>query len=429
MSQSELFNLIRTNLSPETPVRSIEFLRGRDAEFKSITRELESFDGIPFIFGYRGVGKTSLARTAAQLVTISDREHIYVACAPDSRMLEIFREVGEGMLKLAIQFGAKETVEKKFEIQVSLNPYIRASIANAIPELPEFRDANEAIRILKALDDILPNARKTIVVVDELEELSEEDKKALAFLIKQIGDQDFKTRFVLVGIAENVDDLIGTHASVPRYLTQVPLEPLIAQDLIDIVADAAKALEIEVPSKFLYRIAIIGNGFPYYAHLIGKTMLIEAVELSASIVTDEIFSAGLRVAISQSLQELKSSYDSAALRGQDYFKHMLWALADFDVVDVRIDEWEQRYQELARKFSWQATDEAKFRNASNNMRKEGHGEIIKMTPAKYGSVEARYRFRRFADPLMKGYVRLQAEHSGIQLGDERHKTLRSQMRP
>lgn len=421
MSHSELFKMIRAKLQPERPIRTIEFLRGRDKEFKTTIRELRDFDGIPFIFGYRGVGKTSLARTAAQLATSSDREHVYVACAPGSRMLEIFREVGEGLLSLAIRFGAKKTIETHHEIEVSLNPSLKTSITNSVPSLPDFKDANEAVRVLKNLDDILPDARQTVVVIDELEELSEEDRNALAFLIKQIGDQEFSTRFVLVGIAENVDDLIGTHASVPRYITEISLKPLIAQDLIDIVVDAAQALDIEVGQEFLYRVAIIGNGFPYYSHLIGKTILVEAVENDAKSITEEIYNEGISVAISQSLQELRSAYDAAVQRGQDYFKHMIWALADFDVVDVRIDDWKSRYRELAQKYSWSVPGSNKLNNAQNNMRKESHGEIIRITPAKYGSTETRYRFRRFTNPLMKGYVRLQAEHEGVQLGGDQFK--------
>jgi hypothetical protein len=333
-----------------------------------------------------------------------------------TNMLELFREVGEGMLALAIAFGTKKAAKEKFEVQLSVNPYIRASIENETPELGEFKDVNAAVRTLKSLDDILPNSRQTVVVIDELEELNKEDRNALAFLIKQIGDQDFSTRFLLVGIAENVHELIGAHESVPRYLTEVPLKPLIPQDLIDIVANAAKALNVEVPRDVLLRIAIIGNGFPYYAHLIGKTLLIEAVVSTSNQITAEIYRKGIQKAISQSHQELKVSYEAAIHRGEDYFKHMVWALADFDVVDIRIDEWRSRYLEFCRRFYWTPTDESKFTNASNNMRKESYGQIIRITPSKYGSSETRYRYRRFSNPLMKGYARLEAENEGIQIG-------------
>ncbi|WP_373508411.1 ATP-binding protein [Thiocapsa sp.] len=201
-------------LSPERPIRSEELLKGRSTELTNVERELRYFHTIPFIYGYRGVGKTSLARTAAQIVTPSDREHVYVACAPGARMSQIFREIGEGLLKLIFQREAFPDICKKVEVQISLNPAIRASFEKKAPTLASFSDANAAIRVLKELDELLPDADSTVVVLDELEELDDADRTDLAYLIKQIGDQEFSVKFILVGIAENVHELIGAHQSV-----------------------------------------------------------------------------------------------------------------------------------------------------------------------------------------------------------------------
>ena len=217
----EKLRILAANLSPERPIRSSEFLRGRISDLDNIERELRFFQGIPFIYGNRGVGKTSLARTAAQLVTKADREHIYVACAPGARMLEIFREIGEELLKVTFRIGKLETIRKTVEVELSLSPAIRASFDKKTPVLEQFHDATAAVRILRELDGLLPDARSTVIVLDELEELNHDDRTDLAYLIKQLGDQEFKVRFILVGIAENVHELIGAHESVPRYLKEI----------------------------------------------------------------------------------------------------------------------------------------------------------------------------------------------------------------
>src|SRR5262245_52107937 len=90
-------------LSPESPIRTTELLRGRVSELQSLEQELRYFRGVPFIFGNRGVGKTSLARTVAQLVTPADREHIYVACAPGASMLSILRDIALDLLGFAVR--------------------------------------------------------------------------------------------------------------------------------------------------------------------------------------------------------------------------------------------------------------------------------------------------------------------------------------
>jgi Cdc6-like AAA superfamily ATPase len=141
----EPFKILAAHLSKEKPIRSNQFLRARTGVLAAIERELRYFNAIPFFYGYRDVGKTSLARTAAQLVTKSDREHIYVACAPGAKMLQIFREVCEGVLKLVIARKGTLAV-KSVEVQISLNPTIKAAFEQSLPKLEQFTDANAAIR-------------------------------------------------------------------------------------------------------------------------------------------------------------------------------------------------------------------------------------------------------------------------------------------
>lgn len=409
---------LAAHLSPERPIRSEEFLKGRSSELAHVERELKHFHTIPFIYGYRGVGKTSLARTTAQIVTLSDREHIYVACAPGALMFHIFREIGEELLKLIFQHDAFQSIRKKVEVEISLNPKIRTSFENKIPELDNFSDANAAIRTLKELDTLLPGADNTVIVLDELEELADSERVHLAYLIKQIGDQEFSTKFLLVGIAENVHELIGAHQSIPRYLKEVSLQPLDPQYLMDIVTNAAAAIGVQVPREILIRIAIIGNGFPHFAHLMGKAILIEAIDRNEEKVSGEIYKAGVARAVADSIQELRISYEAATQRSADYFKHLVWALAHSDVVDVRIDEWLELYIELARMFNWRRTEEKRLRTAIGNFNKESCGEIVANTPARYGSAQKRYRYKRFKNMLMRGHVRLQAENEGFKLGKQ-----------
>ena len=166
MDHSAKFKAIAAHLSPERPIRSTEFLRGREKDLADVERELRYFQAVPFIYGYRGVGKTSLARTAAQLVTASDREHIYVACAPGARMLQIFREIGEEILKLIFSKVKVDTFLKEVQVELSLTPAIRTSFEKKTPKLDVFTDANAAIRVLKELDGLVPNAEATVVVLD-----------------------------------------------------------------------------------------------------------------------------------------------------------------------------------------------------------------------------------------------------------------------
>jgi len=410
------YRIIANHLSPDRPIRSSENLRGRAVSLQEIERELLHFHSTLFIYGLRGVGKTSLARTAAQIVNTSVYEHLYVACAPGSRSLHILRDIGEELLKRLSILGIGSETKKKTEVNVSLKPGIKTSFEKKEASLPVFTDINTAVRILKDLDSLIPADKNTVVVIDELEELEEEDREDIAYLIKQIGDQEFITKFVLVGIAGDVHELIGAHASVPRYIKEVSLSTLHPQDLMDIVSTACKALSVKVDENTLYRIAIIGNGFPHFSHLMGKAILIESILNNSNEITAEIYRNGVSRAVSDSQEELKSAYEAATQRSQDYFKHLVWSLAHSDTVDIRIDDWIELFAEISPKYNWEKTEDKKLRKAISNFASQSHGEIIVNTPARYGETKIRYRYKRFNNTLMRGHVRLQAELEGIQLG-------------
>jgi AAA ATPase-like protein len=416
MTPEQRLELLGQCLSPENPIRLTQFLKGRDAEFASLEQELRYFGGIPFIFGNRGVGKTSLARTVAQQISHSDREHIYVPCAPGARMLNIFREIALELLNQTVRLADKQELSRKLEINLSMNPGIKLTVESRAPKLDKFEDVNMAVRTLREIDALLPNARQTVVIIDELEELNDEDRKDLAFLVKQAGDQRFAVRFMLVGIAENVHELIGAHESVPRYITEVSLDPLVPQVLIDIVTYAAEQVGVVVDENILYRIAIIGNGYPHFAHLMGKTILAAAISNNSYTVTPDIYSQGVKRAVKESIQQLRMSYEAATQRRDDTAKHLLWALAHSDTVDVRIDDWVRIYRELAVRYGWPEEEEERVQSAIQRLNTPEYGSIVSNTPLRYGSSDIRYRYKRFSEHLMRGHVRLQAEQDDVQLG-------------
>ena len=65
---------LKQTLSPTTPVRSAEFLRGRDKKLEDIRRAVIQPGRHIFIYGDRGVGKTSTTREGL-LVRRDDHRH------------------------------------------------------------------------------------------------------------------------------------------------------------------------------------------------------------------------------------------------------------------------------------------------------------------------------------------------------------------
>lgn len=208
-------------LSPSRPIRAAQYLRGRAAELRAVEEELRYFTATPFIYGARGVGKTSLAQTAATNVCADDREPIYIAASSDSTILTIIRQIVLEMYGVARTVGISPSSSRKVEWQLSLNPSVKVSSESERLQVDAPTDMNEALRLLREVDRLLPRARETVVILDELEELPKTERKNLAHLVKELGDQEVSVRFVLVGISDDVQELIGAHQSVPRYIKEV----------------------------------------------------------------------------------------------------------------------------------------------------------------------------------------------------------------
>jgi Cdc6-like AAA superfamily ATPase len=409
-------SILNKYLSPERPIRNLEYLRGRGKEFETLKYELSCYSSIPFIYGNRGVGKTSLARTAAQMVTASDREHIYAACSPDSNMLSLFRSITQDLLNLAIKLRYINSDHKKTEIELSLKPGIRFTFEHNRPRIAAFEDINEAITTFRDVDSYFGGDKKTVIIVDEIEEMQSSDKTLLAHFIKQCGDQEFNTRLMIVGIASSVHDLIGTHASIPRYICEISLSPLSAQDLIDIVKEAAKAVNVVVNTDILYRIAIIGDGYPHFAHLIGKSLLHEVVVNNVNEITNDIYKNAISRAVRGSIEELTNQYNTATQRKDDVYRHLVWAMADSDYVDLRTDDLFDQCKKVGEKLSWILPDHKTLSKRLTRLGTDEYGKIVVNTPKRCGSDEKRYRYKRFSSSLMRGHVRLIAENEGFQLG-------------
>ena len=406
-------------LTPENPIRSQQYLRGRESTLNDLVRELTYFKSTAFVYGQRGVGKTSLASTASLICSDIDSGNIYAACSPGCRLNTVLRNICVDLIELAIRLGkSNPMLLTSANIELSLNPSLNLSFEKQCPMIDEFQSVDEAFKMIRDLDKLIPNSNKVIVILDELEELNESDRGELAFIVKQIGDQEIGIRFILVGIAENVHELIGAHQSIPRYIKEVSLEPLDAQVLLDIVKAAAMATSITIHKDYLYRIAIVGNGFPHFAHLMGKHILMEAVESDSNQVTNQIYAAGVKAAVAGSIEELKISYEQATQRPEKHNKHLLWALAHDDLIDVSTDRWRANYNALCTEHGWESASESQVTNALSNFKKATYGKIVLNTPTRYGTPTSRRGFRRFRDPLMRGHVRLHAEDEKVELGQK-----------
>lgn len=81
-------------VSPAQPIQSIEYLMGRERELERIEKALYAPGRHIFIHGDRGVGKSSLAATAANQFQSSDSRYIDISGSPEATLKSIVANIG-----------------------------------------------------------------------------------------------------------------------------------------------------------------------------------------------------------------------------------------------------------------------------------------------------------------------------------------------
>ena len=413
LDQDQFQELLRTYLTPARPISDPTYLRGRDIALRQIGRAFNSPGKHIFIFGDRGVGKTSLAQSAAVLQQSADNSPIVVACENAAGFFDLARDIAKRCLPTRELIEKRRLTENLKLSLFGLGYDVAKNIEHGI--IPEMKTINDAALILKFVAQY--HSKEPIIIIDEFDQLRGEDnKKYFADLIKQVSDQDINVRFIFCGIGTSLDELIGLHLSTDRYLLPVELETLSHDALWEILNAAARALDIEIGREEQIRIGLISDGFPYYVHLVGEIMFWSAFDDKDIVKTIQLkhFDDGIRGAISEAMGSLRLAYAKATEKYSDDYQEVLWSVADGKTLNRR--QVSEIYQNsyvpiMMKRTDRECLDKQKFYSRMNNLKTERHGKILLGTSAGW------YQFR---DNITRGYVRLRAESAGIQLGVDHH---------
>lgn len=417
-----------------SPLSTPAMLKGRQRELERAVFGISEAGKTSFVVGDRGVGKTSLAHTCANVISHGEQRSVFeMSCEKHQELFRVVREISREL----VDYDPLANPSQKslgFKIGGIVNYESKSDSAVSIP-LPE--SINDSLQILSSA--LRRWTEKTgfevpVVIVDEFDRL-EKDKELFGDFIKQIGDRSIPIRFVFCGVARELSELLSSHPSAPRHITTVLLERLSWEARQEIVTDAAKLLDLEFQSDHVFRMAAISDGYPYYIHLIGK----EAARVHHyekrpnKVVSSDDFNDAVTRAVENTMLDLKNSYDDAtkkytsrkeALATVSENELVLWAAAahpDLERSGTAIfEDYKRLKQILVRHGKLQQdeneTSEKKLRSVFNNriqtLKKETHGQVLK------SETRGWYYFNQ---PMLRGYCRLvAAQKTGIDLGREYH---------
>jgi hypothetical protein len=400
---------LKRTLSPTTPIRSSEYLRGREKKLEDIRRALVQPGRHIFIYGDRGVGKTSLAQTAAFEHQSASNAPVFLGCDPSSSFLRVAQELAGRLLNHDPRI-VKQTTQSK--ASAGWAPVAIAEKQRVIEHGPlcEPRSVNEATTLIAHA--AIEHSERPVIVIDEFERIQDSDQRSMfADFIKQAGDQSLPVKLIFCGVGSALDQLLDAHHSCYRYLAAVELERLAQKPLLEIVDAAASAVGVTIEESSYYRIPKISDGFPHYVHLITEKLLWEIYQdpQPTRRSTANHYIAAIRAAVQDIEPKLKATYDTATLKysNSDEYEAVLWAAADHHELRRRSTDIFNVYCALSRERNLTPINRDKFNQRINALKRDTHGSILE------GNRQGWYHFR---EAVMRGYVRLRAEAQGIELG-------------
>ncbi len=411
INEAQLVDVIGSHFSPSKEIDDPHRLIGREAYLTRIRRALFSPGRHVFIYGERGVGKTSLAKTAGLIAVNEEKNFIYVPCSEKTTFYEVISVIGNSLFDIGARMAAPG---RGFSFNASL-PVIGGGGIGVTPgaktgvQVPA--SFSEALDIIKLVRSKLNG--QVIIAVDELDRVSNAQERAhFAELLKNVSAVIDDVRFILCGIGANVDEILGEHLSAGRMFEAIEVQKLPHDALWGIVQSAANELDLQIDRGFKIRIGIISDGFPHFVHLIGECLFYAIFDDEETVNKCERrhFDSALKEALQKAEPSLRRIYQMATekTKHKGQYEEALWALADRSSTRRQVrDIYESSYLRIANDHnSIELLTKEKLNERLLAMRKESHANIL------IGHGSGWFSFR---ENVVRGYVRLKAESEGIEL--------------
>jgi Cdc6-like AAA superfamily ATPase len=192
---------IRQVFTPSTAVSTAELFAGRQKQIRDLLDAISERGRHAVIFGEPGVGKTSLAQIIRLIIpTKTSRiKHIRKQAFSSDTFSSLWKEVFRDMTFMAdLGDGQREyAVSEVYENGISPSDVVR--------ELSWFSE-----------NDI------PIIVFDEYNRIDDRSvSRLMAETIKAVSDIGINITIVIVGISDNVEELVDGHASIIRCSEEI----------------------------------------------------------------------------------------------------------------------------------------------------------------------------------------------------------------
>lgn len=270
---------LREAFTPMRPQRNAKRFVGRQAQLARVLQVIGEERGHVVIYAERGRGKTSLANLVADAADTAGHLVARYACTAESDFDAIVRGLvrdlpGRAVPALLPRGGVLGDYEHALP-PGRLQPLDIAALAGRL--------MGDLVFLIDEFDRVLDEATRT----------------RLADTIKHISDRGAPISFVLVGVSDSIDELLGRHRSIQRNVVGVPLPLLSDAEVEELVERGSQEVGLLFSPAVRGGIARLARGVPYVAQLLAFRATRAALKREAPAVSGR----DLRAAIAHVVAE------------------------------------------------------------------------------------------------------------------------------
>ena len=308
---------VRRAFSPSAPVRSRDLFAGRLEQLVSVGEALIEPGQHAVIYGERGVGKTSLATICANAAAaeLGYQGAVKINCQSGDDFASIWRKVF-----------------RRIAVESQLPPFgfgqgDRTVITSASQYLTDIKDItpDNICNGMKLLTQNIP----LVVFLDEFDRVVDPTAHQLfADTLKTLSDEVTPVTIILVGVADNVDELVKEHASVERAIVQVRMPRMSGSELADIVVNGLASVKMYADQTAIDQITMLSQGLPHYTHLLAQHAGVSAVSRNSNTIRLDDVDEAIERAINRAQESIRDLYYRATYSTRDnLYKQILLACA------------------------------------------------------------------------------------------------------
>lgn len=388
MTKGEKLQELDKIFTPTAPIKENIFFQGRIGQLQKIADAINTEGQHAIVYGERGVGKTSLANIMTHSLT--NVFPVKVTCNRKDTFAsvwgKVFKKIPSSTTTTGVGFKPMDRHK-----EVSLDTLVNF-------ESPHIQSDIESI-----LQQYVP--QKFLFVFDEFDNiLDQATRESFADLIKSFSDNITNTTIVLVGIADTIESLIGSHQSLERCLKQVKMPRMSDSECGSIVETGLNSMNISITKDVKDKIVEFSSGFPHYIHLLCRYGCRDIIKNDDVEYTEDYLGIAINDGIDNTNEQLISSYRKATSGSSNSkWQNVLSACANSPIDEFNcfsIPDIMGEYKKIVGSF------DLKSGTIAYNLKQicqDDRGSILEKIDK---GPSTRYRF---SNPMMRAFIKLKID--------------------